>query len=79
MHTEKELELARRYLDGDCNDVQFNYIMTTEKMDKDRMERLIEQISYNSPITSVAKMMLIYIMMHFVFCLLYSLVSYIRV
>ena len=78
MHTEKELELAKKYLDGDCNDIQFNYIITTEKLDRNRIERLMEQINYNGPMAAVAKMMLLYIMLHFIFCFVYSLFIYIN-
>lgn len=78
MHTEKELELAKRYMDGECNDIQFNYIITTEKLDKNRIELLIEQLSYNGPMASIAKMMLLYIMFHFVFCFVYSMLVYIN-
>lgn len=78
MHTEKELELAIRYMDGDCNDTQFNYIITTERLDRSRVERLVEQIGYNGPMASIAKMILIYIMIHFVFCFVYSLLIYIK-
>lgn len=79
MHTEKELELAKRYLEGDCNEIQFNYIIATEKLDRNRVERLVEQINYNGPMASFAKMMLIYIMIHFAFCLIYSLSIYIKI
>jgi hypothetical protein len=78
MHTEKELELAKRYLEGDCNDIQFNYIVSTEKLDRNRIERLMEQINYNGPMVAAAKMMLLYIMLHFVFCFVYSLFIYIQ-
>jgi len=72
-HTEKELGIARRYQQGDCNDVQLNYLISTEKLDRDRMEKLIATMGNMDPFVAFAKVALIYIMVHFAACVAYSL------
>lgn len=76
MHTEKEVELAKRYLDGDCNEIQLNYIIHTEGMDGKRVEKLIDYMAYHEPINTVVRLMIVYMISHFAFCLAYSLGSW---
>lgn len=66
------MELARRYMQGDCNEIQFNYIISTEKLDRSSVEELIEKFSYHDPVSTVAKLMIAYIMLHFASCLIYT-------
>lgn len=77
LHTEKELELAKRYALGECSETQLNYIIQTEKLNKERVERLIDQINHD-PIQTVAKLMLLYIIVNFLLCGLFSLFDRIK-
>lgn len=79
MYSEKELSLAERYINGECNDIQYNYIVSTEGMDRNRLDELIKEMSYHSPLLVSAKILLLFIVFNFFFCLLYSVVSYILV
>ena len=74
-YTEKEIELARRYSTGDCNETQLNYLVSTEKMDRSKVEELIEKMSYGEPMASMAKTVLIMIVFHFLFCIAYSVLQ----
>ena len=71
--SEKELELARRYLKQEYTEVQFNYILVQNGIDKKRMESILERLSYQEPMAIVAKIMLFYILIHFGLCLAYSI------
>lgn len=71
--SEKELEIARKYLNREFTEVQFNYLLFQNKIERSRIESIIEHLSYHEPIAIVAKLMLAYIMVHFVFCVFYSL------
>lgn len=71
--SEKELEIARKYMSNEYTEVQFNYLLVQNKIDRTRMESIIEHLSYHEPIAVVAKLMLAYIMVHFAFCVAYSL------
>jgi hypothetical protein len=78
MYTEKEVELARKYIRGECNETQFNYIMCMENIDKKKMEKIISELSYVEPMATAAKLMLAYMFLHFMACLIFSLMSYLR-
>jgi len=75
-YTEKEIELARRYMNGDCNDLQLNYIIATEHMDRDRMEELVDRLSYKEPMENAAKFALACMMVHLTACVVLSIASY---
>lgn len=72
-YAEKELELARRYLDGDCNDTQFNYLLHTQGLDRERVEKIIDELAYNLPLARAAKIMLLYIAFMFAFSMFCSI------
>jgi len=74
--SEKELELAKKYLGREYTEVQFNYLLVQNGIDKKRMESILEYISYNEPMAVAAKLMLMYIMLHFGFCLAYSIAAF---
>jgi hypothetical protein len=74
--SEKELELAKKYLGREYTEVQFNYLLVQNGIDKKRMESILEYISYNEPMVVAAKLMLLYIMIHFGFCLAYSIAAF---
>lgn len=74
--SEKEMELARKYLGREYTEVQFNYLLVQNGIDKKRMESLLEHLSYQEPMVIAAKLMLIYIMIHFGFCLAYSITAF---
>lgn len=74
--SEKELELARKYLGREYTEVQFNYLLVQNEIDKKRMDSILEYLSYREPMAIVVKLMLIYIMIHFGFCLAYSIAAF---
>jgi hypothetical protein len=77
MHTsEKEIELARKYMNQEYTEVQFNYLLFQNKIEKERMESIIEHLSYQEPMVVAAKMMLIYMMVHFALCLAFSIAAF---
>lgn len=72
-YTEKEISLAKRYMKGDCNEVQFNYLVHSENVRRERVEQLIEELAHRLPIAGVVKMLLIYMLINLLFCLGVSL------
>jgi hypothetical protein len=74
--SEKEMELARKYLGREYTEVQFNYLLVQNGIDKKRMESILEYMSYSEPMVIAAKLMLLYIMIHFGFCLAYSIAAF---
>jgi len=75
MYTEKEIDLARRYMDGDCNEIQLNYLINTQNLDRSRIEELVSRMSYAEPMALAAKTVLAMMIVHFVLCLAYSLAN----
>lgn len=74
--SEKEMELARKYLGREYTEVQFNYLLVQNGIDKKKMESILEYMSYSEPMVVAAKLMLLYIMIHFGFCLAYSIAAF---
>lgn len=74
--TEREIELADRYLRGECTEVQLNYLAHQCGSDRERMERIIDSMSTRNPLASAAKFILLCIVIHFWSCAVYSLVSF---
>jgi hypothetical protein len=74
--SEKEMELARKYLGREYTEVQFNYLLVQNGIDKKRMESILEYMSYSEPMVIAAKLMLLYIMIHFGLCLAYSIAAF---
>lgn len=48
-YSDKELDLAKRYKNGECNEVQFNFLVVQNKFDKKRIEELAEKLEYQLP------------------------------
>lgn len=71
--TDREMDVARRCLNGDLNETQINYIAHTEGIDRKKLERLVDDLAYRVPMAAVVKIMLAYMMFNFLFCLFYSL------
>ena len=71
--TEKEMELARAYNQGLYTEVQFNYLVVQNRMDKQKMQDLMETISYRDPLVRAAKVLLAFMMIHFLACLFYAI------
>lgn len=73
--TEEETELASRYLRGEYNEVQFNYMTHQCGSSRDRMEEILEMISFRTPLLNAARFILICMLVHFLFCLAHSFAS----
>lgn len=71
--TEKETDLARKYLRGEYTEVQFNYLAHQCGSDRERMDRIVEKISCEAPLSMAAKFILICMIGHFLACAVYSL------
>ena len=73
-YSQREAEVARRYMDGECNEIQLNYIVHTERLDLKRIESIIDQKSYGEPMARASKFLLFYLFAHFFLAALFSLV-----
>ena len=74
--SEKELQLAKKYLGREYTEVQFNYLLVQNGIDKNRRESILEYMSYSEPMVVAAKLVLMYIIIHFGFCLAYSIAAF---
>ena len=71
-YTQSEIELAKKYISGDCTDVQFNYLVVQNKLNKKRMKRLVDIIRTTEPFYVFCKLLLLFMFFHFLLCFLYS-------
>lgn len=76
--TERERELAIGYIRGEYTEVQFNYLAHQCGSDRERMEKIVEDLSTAMPLATAAKFVLLCILAHFVACTAYSIVSFLR-
>jgi len=74
--SEKELHLAKKYLGREYTEVQFNYLLVQNGIDKKRMESILEYMAHGEPMVVAAKLVLMYIIIHFGFCLAYSIAAF---
>jgi sensor histidine kinase regulating citrate/malate metabolism len=72
--TEREREIAVRYLQGEYTEVQMNYLAHQCGSDRERMDRILEKISTEMPLATAAKFILLCMVLHFLACTAYSLV-----
>lgn len=71
--TDKEKSLAAAYLRGEYTEVQLNYLAHQCGSNRERMERILEKMSSETPLAQAAKFILICIFVHFLACTVYSL------
>jgi len=73
--TENEMDIAMRYMNGEYTEVQFNYLVHTSGSDAERMDRILEKLSYQTPLANACKFIVLCMFAHFAFCLVYSLTN----
>lgn len=76
--TEKETEIARKYLAGELTEVQMNYLAHQCGSTMERIEAIAENMATMTPIVRATKLMLFCIMFHFMACTLYAIASFVR-
>jgi hypothetical protein len=69
-YTEKEYELAMRYVNGDINDVQLNYLAVQGKTTEKRVREIAEYVNFVSPFLIASGLILAFLAFHLVFCFL---------
>ena len=77
-YTDLELELVKKYMSGEYNDIQFNYWSVYYNLDKKKLYRIREYLVSVEPLARVSKFILILIMVHFLFCFFYSISCYLN-
>jgi hypothetical protein len=71
--TDLELNLVKKQMSGEYNDIQFNYWVVYYNLDKKRLEEIKDDIYSMEPMVRACKFLLAVIMVHFLFCLIYSI------
>jgi hypothetical protein len=71
-HNQKEIDLAKRYISGDFTDVQFNYLIVQNKLNKRKMRKLVNYVKTTEPFYVFCKLMIGFLIFHFLSCFLYS-------
>lgn len=74
MYSQKEIELAEKYLSGEYSDNQFNYWICLNNLDKNKMIKLVEYLRNFGPMILAAKLIIGFMIVHFVACLIYSII-----
>jgi hypothetical protein len=69
-------ELAARYLRGECNEVQLNYLAHQIGLTPDEMEKLIDRASYIGALERASILVISLIFFNFFSCFLYALFSF---
>jgi hypothetical protein len=69
-YTEKEFELAMRYVNGDINDVQLNYLAVQSKTTEERVREIAEYVNFVSPFLVASGLVLAFLFFHLIFCFL---------
>lgn len=77
-YTDEEMELAREYLRGHYTEVQLNYLAHSCGSDRNRMESLLEKMSYQDPMIVASKVLIGMMMFHFLACAIYAMAQHIR-
>ena len=77
-YTDKEIDLAKKYLIGEYTDVQFNYLMYQNNIDKNKMNNLINYLESISPIATMCKLLLALLFFHFISCFFYFIYCHIN-
>lgn len=74
-----EKELIKKYIQNEYNDVQLNYIMVQNKFDKNKIYKLIELQKITEPFYAACKVLLGFIIFHYlfsIFCLFFEIFNY---
>ena len=71
----REQEIAKRYIEGECNEIQLNYLVTTERLNLSSIESLIENTCYRTPLATAAKFLLACVFAHFFGCLVSAIAA----
>lgn len=72
----EKIDLVKRYLSGDYNDIQLNYWIVQNNFDKKEIRRLIEYTKSTEPFVFLCKLIMIYILFNFIFCFFYSIINF---
>ena len=72
-YTSQEYELAKKYKDGEYTEVQFNYLICQNSMDKEKMRNLVDYIHTHEPMMVAAKFLILCMMTHFAMCFIYAI------
>jgi hypothetical protein len=70
--TDREREIAVRYLRGEYTEVQMNYLAHQCGSDRERMDAILEKISTEMPLANAAKFILMCMLLNFAACTVYS-------
>lgn len=73
--TEREREIALRYLGGEYTEVQMNYLAHQCGSDMGRMDVILDEISTEMPLAAASRIVLGYIFLCFLACSACSLFS----
>jgi len=71
-YSEKELELAKKYVNGDYNEIQLNYIISTNNLNKKNVDLLISFCRTYAPFATFCWVVVLFYIFHLVFCFMYS-------
>lgn len=68
---QREYEVADRYMKGECNEIQLNYLIHTEGLDPKLIDRIIDETTYRTPIATASKFLLACVFAQFAVILLH--------
>lgn len=74
----EKIDLVKRYLSGDYNEIQLNYWIVKNNFDRKEINKLIEYTRSAEPFVFLCKILIIYILFHFAFCFFYSIINFLN-
>jgi hypothetical protein len=77
-YTDDEIELAHKHLNGECSEVQFNYLVVQNGMDKKKMQELLARLGTHDPLATASKFLIFCMMLHFAMCFTYAVFCHIN-
>lgn len=72
IYNQSEISLAKKYIAGEYTDVQFNYLIVQNKLNKKKMRRLVEYVKTTEPFYVACKLMIGFMLIHFLVCFAFS-------
>lgn len=64
-YNDLEYDIIKKYYDGEYNDIQFNYWIHYYKLDKKRIEDLVECMYYVEPLSRIKKFLILLLLVYF--------------
>lgn len=77
-HNQSEIDLVKKYLEGQYTEVQLNYWIVQNNFDKQKIENLIQYIKITQPFLLASKLIVGFMLFNFILSLIISIIHTFR-